>query len=62
MSKINDDSIIDFDLLDSLLDEKDVDEKEKTVSCPKVIRNQKPWRYPEVMGKWTHPLEEIPDK
>ena len=64
MSKIDDDSIIDFDLLDSLLDEKDADTKEETISCPTVIRNQKPWRYSDakVMGKWTHPLEEIPDK
>ena len=64
VSKIDDDSIIDFDLLDSLLDRRALTSSEETISCPTVIRNQKPWRYPDakVMGKWTHPLEEIPDK
>ena len=63
MSKIDDESFIDFDLLDSLLGEKDADTTEETISCPTVIRNQKPWRYSDakVMGKWTHTVEEIPE-
>jgi len=64
VSKIDDDSIIDFELLESLLDKKATESPEETISCPTVIRNQKPWRYSDakVMGKWTHSIAEIPDK
>jgi hypothetical protein len=64
VSKMDDDSIIDFDLLDSLLEKNTANTEEETISCPTVIRNQKPWRYSDakVMGKWTHPFEELPDK
>ena len=46
------------------MEEQYANDKTETISCPTVIRNQKPWRYSEakVMGKWTHSFEDIPDK
>ena len=49
MSKIDDDSVIEFKKLDSILDEVEKDPREETISCPTVIRNQKPWRYPDAI-------------
>ena len=58
ISKIDDDTLVDFTLLDSLLAQTDLTNK---ISCPSVMRNQKPWRHPQaqVMGKWTNLIEGI---
>ena len=58
ISKIDDDTVVDFDLLDKLLAETDMDAR---IVCPTVMRNQKPWRHPQakVMGKWTNLVEGI---
>ena len=58
ISKIDDDTEVDFDLLDRLLADTDLSNK---IVCPTVMRNQKPWRHPEakVMGKWTNLVEGI---
>ena len=58
ISKMDDDTLVDFELLDSLLADTDLTNK---VACPSVMRNQKPWRHPQarVMGKWTNLIEGI---
>ena len=58
ISKIDDDTLVDFDLLDRLLAHRDLS---NTIACPTIMRNQKPWRHPEakVMGKWTNLVEGI---
>ena len=64
MSKIDDDSVIEFKKLDSILDEVEKDPREETISCPTVIRNQRTWRHPEAktMGKWAISEVEMPEK
>ena len=64
IAKIDDDSIIDFDKLVSVLENMDKDYDDETISCPSVTRNRKVWRHSEanLMGKWAHSEAEIPGK
>ena len=60
---MDDDSVVDFDLLFSLL-ERTATSKEDTILCPTVFRNMKPFRHPDakVSGKWAYSYEVIPGK
>ena len=58
---MDDDSLIDFDLLDNLLDASS--DAIESVSCPSVWRNVKPWRHSEsnIFGKYAISVEDLPE-
>ena len=58
---MDDDSLIDFDLLDNLLDASG--SNIEAVFCPSLSRNVRPWRHPEanVFGKYAISVEDLPE-
>ena len=61
---MDDDSIVNFELLETLLEANDDETLNSAVLCPSLTRNSRVWRYQEskVMGKYAHSRDVVPER